>query len=101
MFFLILTLPGNLQAPYHYAVTMQIRYVEFNRVARVYTHLAAVRRSGQAHNADSVLTHRRPHSIAIRCPACPEIGVNIDKETIEFATEDDTCVTSCYLCNFR
>lgn len=72
--------------------------MEFNRVARVYSHLAAVRRSGQAHNIDSVLTHRRPHSLAVRCPACPEIGVNIDKETIEFATEDEACVTSyhCY-----
>ena len=79
---------------------MQMRYVEFNHVARVYNHLAAVRHSGQAHSADSVLTHRRPHSIAIQCPACPEIGVNIDKETIEFATEDEACVTS-YLCNFH
>jgi hypothetical protein len=48
-----------------------------------------------------VLTYRRPHSIAIRCPACPEIGANIDKETIEFATEDEACVPTSYLRNFQ
>jgi len=64
--------------------------VEFNRVARVYSHLAAVRRSGQAHGADVILTpHRRPHSLAIRCPACPEIGINVNLETIELATEEE------------
>lgn len=36
------------------------------------------------------MIHRRQGSIAIRCPACPEIHVNVDKETVDTAHEDET-----------
>jgi len=67
----------------------QNRYAEFSTVVRVWVHLAAVRRSGQAHDIDTVITHLRSGSLAIRCPACPQIGINVTKETIELATDDE------------
>ena len=67
----------------------QNRYGELLRVIRVWSHLAMVRRSGQAHGIDTIITTRRPLSLAIRCPACPEVGVNVDRETMEMASEDE------------
>jgi len=46
----------------------------------VWRYLTSVRRAGQAHNIDSILTHRRPGSLAVRCPACPELGFNVSAE---------------------
>ncbi|KAJ7213692.1 hypothetical protein C8J57DRAFT_1602006 [Mycena rebaudengoi] len=63
------------------------RYREFIRVIRVWRHLALRRRSGQAQDIDSLIPSRRPGSLAVRCPACPKIGFNIDKETIDSALE--------------
>jgi hypothetical protein len=48
-----------------------------------------VRRSGQAHGIDTIITTRRPLSLATRCPACPEVGVNVDQETMEMASEEE------------
>ena len=58
-----------------------------NRVYRVWTHLATVRRRGQAHGIDEVIPGRRKGSLAIRCPACPEVGYNVDKTILDCATE--------------
>jgi hypothetical protein len=55
--------------------------------------MAQVRRSGQCHKFDETLPHRQKGSVAIRCPACPEVHVNVDKRTIELAGEDETSVT--------
>jgi hypothetical protein len=68
---------------------LQNRYGELLRVIRVWSHLAMVRRSGQAHGIDTIITTRRPLSLAIRCPACPEVGVNVDRETMEMASEEE------------
>jgi hypothetical protein len=54
--------------------------------------LAVRRRSGQEHGIDDELPGRRPCSLAVRCPACPEIGINVDKETIEIASESEAYV---------
>lgn len=45
-------------------------------VIRIWHHLAERRRSGQEHGIDKEVPHRRRHSLAVRCPACPEIGFN-------------------------
>jgi hypothetical protein len=58
----------------------------------VWRHLAAGRRAGQAHGIDSILTLRRPGSLVVRCPACPEVGVNIDAETLASASPNEKYV---------
>ena len=60
-----------------------------NRIYRVWTHLATVRRRGQAHGIDEVIPGRRKNSLAIRCPACPEIGFNVVKALVDHATEGE------------
>ncbi|KAK1233862.1 hypothetical protein PQX77_002964 [Marasmius sp. AFHP31] len=65
------------------------RYWPFLRAARIHRHLASKRRAGQSHGIDAHLTHRRPGSTAIHCPACPEPGHNIDvKEIVEANPEE-------------
>jgi hypothetical protein len=56
-------------------------------IYRVWIHLALVRRRGQTHGIDKVLLGRQADSLAVRCPACPEIGFNVDKSVIEDASE--------------
>ncbi|KAJ7073391.1 hypothetical protein B0H15DRAFT_963765 [Mycena belliarum] len=65
------------------------RVREFLRVVRVWRHLALRRRSGQAQQIDVMFPTRRPGSLAVRCPACPEIGVNVDKSTVYAAGENE------------
>ena len=62
------------------------------RVFRVWIHLSNLRRRGQAHDIDNDLKGRRKNLLAIPCPACPEIHVNVDLETIEQAKEDEAYV---------
>ena len=59
------------------------------RVFRVWIHLSGLRRRGQAFNIDDILKSRRKHLLAIPCPACPEVHVNVDLEMIEQAKEDE------------
>jgi hypothetical protein len=59
------------------------RYWEFVCVVRVWCHLTTVCCSGQFHNIDELAPHRRPGSLTVRCLSCPEIGFNVDKETID------------------
>ena len=56
---------------------------------RVWIHLALVRRRGQAHDIDKIMPERRANSLAVRCPACPEIGVNVDERVVKNATENE------------
>jgi hypothetical protein len=44
---------------------------------RVWRLLTATKRLGQAHDIDSVLTHRREGNLIVYCPACPELHVNM------------------------
>jgi hypothetical protein len=74
----------------------QNRYKEFTYVQRVWRYLANQRRAGQAHGIDAILTQRRPGSLTVRCPSCPEIGFNIDKKTIDEAKESEMYVTYVY-----
>jgi len=59
------------------------------RVFRVWAHLSTLRRRGQAHGVDDILQGRRKNLLVIRCPACPEIHINVDLETIEQAQETE------------
>ncbi len=61
-------------------------------VMRIWRHLAERRRSGQEHGIDSEVPTRRPNSLAIRCPACPEIGFNTSPEQLARAPEADAYV---------
>ncbi len=56
-------------------------------IYRVWIHLALVHRCGQTHGIDEVLLGRQADSLAVRCPACPEIGFNVDKCVVEDASE--------------
>jgi len=49
-----------------------------------------LRRMGQFHGIDNILSHRRGESLAVRCPACPEVGFNVSKEDINNANEEET-----------
>ncbi|KAJ7745064.1 hypothetical protein B0H16DRAFT_1856588 [Mycena metata] len=68
-----------------------LRYREFLFACRLWRFLALQRRSGQAHNIDVSVPHRRPGSLTIRCPACPEFGFNISEETMREVLEQDRC----------
>ncbi|KAJ3569745.1 hypothetical protein NP233_g4852 [Leucocoprinus birnbaumii] len=55
------------------------RYEEFSRVMRLWRPLKMQHQSGQFFEINKVLDHRRPGSMAVRCPACPEPGLNIEE----------------------
>ncbi|KAJ7235748.1 hypothetical protein B0H12DRAFT_1076022 [Mycena haematopus] len=65
------------------------RYREFQFGYRIWRFLALERRTGQAHGIDKFVPHRRPGSLTVRCPACPEVGFNVDEETINNADESE------------
>lgn len=58
-------------------------------VMRVWRHLAERGRSGQEHGIDSEVPYRRCNSLAVRCPACPEVGFNIEPEELAAAEETE------------
>ncbi|KAJ7681689.1 hypothetical protein B0H17DRAFT_942799 [Mycena rosella] len=72
---------------------VQDRYCELLRVYRVWRYLALRHRTGQAQNIDAVITNRRPGSSAVRCPACLEVGFNIDKATLDALMQHRHTVT--------
>jgi len=70
----------------------QDRYDEMGRVFRVWMHLSTLRRHGQTHGSDKVIPIWG-NSLAIRCPACPQVNFNVNLETITQASEDEMYVT--------
>ncbi len=68
----------------------QDRYKELMVVMRIWRHLAERRRSGQDHDIDSEVPFRRHKSLAVRCPACPEVGFNVDPKALEKVPETAT-----------
>ncbi|TDL14301.1 hypothetical protein BD410DRAFT_734301 [Rickenella mellea] len=54
-------------------------YPAFLRIVRLWRLLTMMKRMGQAHGIDTVLTHRTPGNMAVQCPACPEPGFNMDE----------------------
>ncbi|KAJ6550379.1 hypothetical protein DFH09DRAFT_1501297 [Mycena vulgaris] len=65
------------------------RYRESLFAHRLWRSLALQRRTGQAHGFDKFVPHRRPGSLTLRCPACPEVGFNISAETMKAALETE------------
>ncbi|KAF7365921.1 hypothetical protein MVEN_00467300 [Mycena venus] len=67
------------------------RYEEFVRACRIWRFLVIQRRAGQAppHGIDKHIPHRRPNCLALRCPACPEIGFNVSEEEVKSAAESE------------
>ncbi|KAJ6607491.1 hypothetical protein B0H10DRAFT_2227795 [Mycena sp. CBHHK59/15] len=63
--------------------------VTFQFAYRIWRSLALERRTGQAHGIDELVPHRRPGSLTVRCPVCPEPGFNISEETIRNALESE------------
>ncbi|KAF7295985.1 CxC2 domain-containing protein [Mycena kentingensis (nom. inval.)] len=53
-------------------------YAAFLRTARVYNYLTVLKRTGQRHGIDALLTHRPPGNVLVWCPACPQPGFNSD-----------------------
>lgn len=56
---------------------------------RIWHHLAERHRSGQEHGIDTEVPYHCSKSLAIRCPACPEIHFNVDADKLNFAPETD------------
>lgn len=84
------TVPVRMFPPsYPVLISSQDCYWEMLRVSRVWQHLAIVRCSGQSHGIDTILAHRNSGSLTVRCPACPEVGFNVDKSTIDQARDDE------------
>ncbi|KAJ6535032.1 hypothetical protein B0H19DRAFT_964179 [Mycena capillaripes] len=73
------------------------RYREFAFAYRIWRYLALVRRTGQAHGIDEFMPHRRPNSLTVRCPGCPEVGFNISLETMNAALETEKHKFTLYL----
>ncbi|KAJ3576610.1 hypothetical protein NP233_g319 [Leucocoprinus birnbaumii] len=83
---------------------VQNRYNEFRLAMRLWRTLALRRRSGQEHNIDLVLPHRRFGSLAVRCFACPEVGFNVEEWVLELSSEDKIHIYTLYVSadgNFR
>ncbi|KAJ7052855.1 hypothetical protein C8F01DRAFT_1236176 [Mycena amicta] len=62
------------------------RYNEFLLACRIWRFLALQRRTGQAASLQvdqHYLSIRRPRCLAVRCPACPEVGVNLDLDALK------------------
>ncbi len=59
---------------------------------RIWRHLAERRWSGQEHNIDNKVPNRRPDSLAVHCPACPEVGFNTTPEQLASASEANAYV---------
>ncbi|KAK6980699.1 hypothetical protein R3P38DRAFT_2579553 [Favolaschia claudopus] len=70
---------------------------EFICAYRVWRFLALARRSGQAHNIDVHWPWRRPGSLTVRCPACPEVGFNVDEDVMLSALETEKHKFTLYL----
>ena len=60
------------------------------RVLCVWVYLSTVRRRGQAHGSNIIQLWK--DSLAIRCPACPQVHLNVDLETVVQALEDEAYV---------
>ncbi|KAF5347890.1 hypothetical protein D9756_010191 [Leucocoprinus leucothites] len=73
------------------------RYGPMMVVMRFWRHLSLRRWAGQEHDIDQVLTHRRNNSLAVYCPACPEIGFNVDENVVKLAPETEIHLYTLFL----
>lgn len=62
------------------------------QASHIHHHLQMVQRSGQAHGINKYIQHCQKNCIVIHCPACPELGWNIDLEILQSASKSEKCV---------
>ncbi|CAK5277856.1 unnamed protein product, partial [Mycena citricolor] len=77
--------------------TVPDRYHEFKLAHRIWRFLALKRRTGQVHGFDKYVTNRRKESLAVRCPACPEVGFNMTHEAMVAASPSERHKYTLYL----
>nr|GAT45487.1 predicted protein [Mycena chlorophos] len=76
------------------------RYKEFILACRVWRFLALQRRTGQALSFQidhHYLNIRRPGSMAVRCPACPEVSVNITLDALNNIPDDKRHIATLFV----
>ncbi|KAF5344859.1 hypothetical protein D9756_011191 [Leucocoprinus leucothites] len=73
------------------------RYSSMMVVMRLWRHLSLRRWAGLEHDIDQVLAHRRKNSLAVYCPACPEIGLNVDENVVRLAYETEMHLYTLFL----
>ncbi|KAJ6573571.1 hypothetical protein DFH09DRAFT_1277149 [Mycena vulgaris] len=73
------------------------RYREFQHSYRIWRYLALERRLGQAFQIDKHTPNRTKGSLTVRCPSCPEVGYNIDEDTLNQASECEKHKYTLYL----
>ncbi|KAJ3569456.1 hypothetical protein NP233_g5031 [Leucocoprinus birnbaumii] len=73
------------------------RYRELMAVMRIWRHLTQCRYCGQEHDINAEFDHREAGSLAIRCPACPEPGFNVDIADIMNALSTNTHTLTLFL----
>ncbi|KAJ6623247.1 hypothetical protein B0H10DRAFT_1786787 [Mycena sp. CBHHK59/15] len=77
--------------------TIANRYREFLFACRIWRYLTLQQRTGQAHGIDKFVPHRRAASLALRCPACLEVGFNMTREEMANAAEEERHKYTLYL----
>ncbi|KAF8174422.1 hypothetical protein K438DRAFT_2023128 [Mycena galopus ATCC 62051] len=78
-------------------MTVADRYREFLFACRIWRYLTLQRRTGQAHGIDEFVAHRRAASLALQCPACPEVGFNMTPEEMANTSEEERHKYTLYL----
>ncbi|KAJ7089398.1 hypothetical protein C8R44DRAFT_556861, partial [Mycena epipterygia] len=53
-------------------------YPAFLPTNRIYQYLKTLVRLGQVHGIDEFMPYRPSENLVVNCPACPEVGVNVD-----------------------
>ncbi|KAF8145475.1 hypothetical protein K438DRAFT_1630027 [Mycena galopus ATCC 62051] len=53
------------------------RYKSFMRMMREWRYLLMLKRGGRGNDPDRLVVETRPGELSVRCPACPQPGVNI------------------------
>ncbi|KAK7051166.1 hypothetical protein VNI00_004666 [Paramarasmius palmivorus] len=57
--------------------SLKNRYESFRRVTRQYRHLKMLKRGGRGNAKVISVAHTSSGELALRCPACPHVGVNL------------------------
>ncbi|KAJ7814307.1 hypothetical protein B0H13DRAFT_2242773 [Mycena leptocephala] len=63
-------------------------YKAFMRTMREWRHLMMLKRGGRGNDGDRLVAETRPRELAVVCPACPQLGVNLP-EGWESAVPED------------
>ncbi|KAJ7459117.1 hypothetical protein B0H11DRAFT_2160606 [Mycena galericulata] len=58
-------------------VKMKDRYKSFMRMMREWRHLVMLKRGGRGNDGARKVAETKPGELAVKCPACPEPGVNL------------------------